>query len=162
VAQTAIALGRIGTRWTGQEIDVSDVEDLDGFAEVLRDLADDPSDVVVGFVEEDDEYLGIVRVDGEEGEARVFVSDRRALESSELASRLFEDALATPTLGGEDEEGGLPEADPGGDVSLLDDLGTPGEVLLELLAEEGMLPADVVAAICERAGALDVLDEVRG
>jgi putative tRNA adenosine deaminase-associated protein len=162
VAQTAIALARNGTRWTGQEIDVGDVEDLDGFADVLRDLVSDPADVVVGFVEEDDEYLGIVRVDGEEGDARVFVSDRRVLETSDLASRLFEDALPVPAQGDDDEEGGLPEADPGGDVALLEDLGIPGEVLLDLLATEGMLPADVVAAICERAGALDVLDEVRG
>jgi hypothetical protein len=27
--------------------------------------------------------------------------------------------------------------------------------------EEGLLPADVVSALCERAGCLDVLDEIR-
>jgi putative tRNA adenosine deaminase-associated protein len=48
-----------------------------------------------------------------------------------------------------------------GDTDLLSDLGTPGDVLLELCAEEGLLPGDVMSALCERAGCLDVLDEIR-
>ena len=40
-------------------------------------------------------------------------------------------------------------------------VGTPGEQLLELCAEEGMLPADVIGVVCERAGCLDVLESLR-
>lgn len=158
MAQTAIALARKGHRWIGQEIDPGEVEDLDGFADALRDLG---GDIALGFVEEDDEYLGIVRVDGDD-DPRVFVSDRRMIDTSDLANRLFEDTLPLSAQTEDDEEGTLPEADPAGDVELLADLGTPGDVLVELLAEEGMLPADVVSEVCERAGCLDVLDEVRG
>jgi hypothetical protein len=31
-----------------------------------------------------------------------------------------------------------------------------------LCAEEGALPADVIAALCEAAGCLDVLEKLRG
>lgn len=158
MAQTAIALARKGHRWTGQEIDLGEVEDLDGFADALRDLG---GGTALGFVEENDEYLGIVRVDGDD-DPRVFVSDRRVIDTSDLANRLFEDALPISTQFEDDEEGTVPEADLAGDVELLADLGTSGDVLVELLAEEGMLPADVVSEVCERAGCLDVLDEVRG
>jgi hypothetical protein len=34
--------------------------------------------------------------------------------------------------------------------------------LIQLCAEEGALPSDVIASLCERAGCLDVLDELRG
>jgi hypothetical protein len=34
--------------------------------------------------------------------------------------------------------------------------------LLALCAEEGALPADIIAAVCEAAGCLDVLEKLRG
>ena len=88
------------------------------------------------------------------------------LATSTLAERLFGDALPVvpPDEDDEDDEdtAGRPDAEPVGDPELLADLGTPGDVLIELCAEEGALPSDVVAALCERAGCLDVLDELRG
>ena len=44
---------------------------------------------------------------------------------------------------------------------MLADLGTPADDLLDLCAEEGLLPADVLTVLGERAGFLDVLDGLR-
>ena len=61
----------------------------------------------------------------------------------------------------DDDEGTRPVAEPVGDTDLLADLGTPGTQLVDLCAEEGLLPADVLTAVCERAGCADVLEELR-
>jgi putative tRNA adenosine deaminase-associated protein len=138
---------------------LTDVEDLDSLADELRD---DSGATVVLFVEEDDEWLGIVRVTGD-AEPQVFLSDLRALETSDIADRIFADALPVLPPPGKDDDDDTPpaQAEAVGDSGLLADLGTPGDVLVELCAEEGLLPGDVVSALCERAGCLDVLDEIR-
>ena len=61
----------------------------------------------------------------------------------------------------EEDEGIHPVAEPVGDTGLLSDLGTSADDLLALCAEEGLLPADVLAAVGERAGFADVLEQVR-
>ena len=61
----------------------------------------------------------------------------------------------------DDDDTPRPAAEAVGDTDLLADLGTSGDVLVELCAEEGLLPGDVVSALCERAGCLDILDEIR-
>jgi putative tRNA adenosine deaminase-associated protein len=159
VAHTATAMSRDASGWRGEERSLDDVEDLDALAD---DLRDDASETVVLYVEEDDEWLGIVRVSGD-AEPKVFLSDRRALETSDLAERIFADALPVlpPPGGDDDEDTPRLQAEAVGDTDLLSDLGTPGDVLLELCAEEGLLPGDVMSALCERAGCLDVLDEIR-
>jgi putative tRNA adenosine deaminase-associated protein len=162
VSYTATALARTDTGWTARDLELTEVEDLDAAADLLRDLADGV--IALLMVEEDDEYLGIVRVRGDD-DPRVFISDVRAVESSPLATRLFSDALPvdeTIEVDDEEEDAPRPEADPGGDPGLLSDLGTPAPVLLALCAEKGMLPADVIYAVCENAGCIDVLEEVRG
>lgn len=154
MSQNAIAIAREGGNWSAHELDLADAQDLDSFADLLRDLSDE---VVLGFVEEDDEYVGVVRVDGD-GDPRVFLSDRRVLGSYDLAERLFGDALPAAPPAEADDDTPARLAMPAGDVDLLEDLGTPGEVLVDLIAEEGMLPADVIAALGERAGVGDILD----
>jgi putative tRNA adenosine deaminase-associated protein len=155
VKHTAIAIARRDGRWSGHEIGLDAVEDLDAFVEILHDL---PGELALGFVEEDDEYLGIVRVT-QDGDARVFLSDRRALATSDLADRLFSDALPAGKPADSDDETDNPLlAAPAGDVELLADLGTPADVLVELIAEGGVLPTDVIAEIGERAGCEDALD----
>jgi putative tRNA adenosine deaminase-associated protein len=158
VAHTAIAMTRRPSGWTGEEHELYEIEDLDTLVDELRDDADAS---VVLFVEEDDEWLGIVRVTGD-ADPQVFLSDRRALETSDLADRIFADALPVlPPPGNDDDDTPRAQAEAVGDSDLLSDVGTPGDVLLELCAEEGLLPGDVVSAVCERAGCLDVLDEIR-
>lgn len=158
----ATALVRRDARWTGREIDLDDLDDLDAVLDLLRDLAGDDTATALLLVEEDDEWLGIVRVDGD-GDPRVFVSDARVLDHSEVATLLFEDAPRSGVEEPEDDEESVPrpETEPAGDIDLLTDLGTSGGELLALCAEEGMLPADVISAVCEKAGCLEVVEELR-
>ena len=159
----AAALARTSEGWTGRELDLHEVEDLESLAEELRDLVDDEQGLALLLLEEDDEYVGVVRVDaGDLDEPRVFLSDRRAVLGSDVAAMLWEDA-EDEDAGDDDEEdeGTRPVAEPAGDPALLADLGTSSHVLLELCAEEGLLPADVLTGIAERAGFLEVLDALR-
>jgi putative tRNA adenosine deaminase-associated protein len=163
VSYFAAALARTDAGWTGEEIDLDEVDDLDALAEQLRDLVGDGPGPGLLLLEQDDEHLAIVRVDGGAGslrEPRVFLSDRRAVQGSEVAAMLWEEA---PPAGDDDDEdeGTRPIAEPVGDAGLLADLGTSEQDLLDLCAEEGLLPADVLSAVCERAGCEDVLDQLR-
>ena len=168
MAYFAAALARSDGAWVGSEFDLDDVEDLDQVVDMLRELAGDDSEgPALLFVEEDDEWFGVVRVDGD-NDPRVFVSDSRVVEQSRVAGILYEEAAAQPVLEAEesedddDEESMRPAAEPAGDAELVADLGTSSARLLELCAEEGQLPADIITAICERAGCLDELDQLRG
>lgn len=166
MANLAVALVRTRGGWKGSELSLEDVDDLDTLADLMRELdGAGSSTAVLCFVEEDDEWFAIVRLAGDD-DPRVFLSDRRMTDQSELAERLFADAMPIPAPRSEDdeeeEESVRPVSEPAGDVEILDDLQTSAEALLELVAEEGLLPSDVVAAICERAGATEALDEVRG
>jgi putative tRNA adenosine deaminase-associated protein len=163
VSTKAVAIAREDARWRAYDLDPTELEDLDALTDAMRDLGDG---LVVAFVEEDDEYLAIVRIDEDSSDPRVFLSDRRVLGTSDLAEALLADALPLPAPRGGDEddedEAVMLHAQPIGDLDLLDDLGTPAEALIALISEEGMLPGDVVSAISDRAGAGEILDEVRG
>ena len=158
----AAALARTEDGWVGRELDLDDVADLEALAEQLRELTGDGEGPGLLLLEEDDEYVAVVRVDGGTGgldEPRVFLSDRRAVQASEVAAMLWEDApLDDP---GDDDEGTRPVAEPVGDGGLLADLGTSSDELLELCAEEGLLPADVLTALGERAGFAEALESLR-
>ena len=159
----AAALARTEGGWTGAELDLSGVEDLDELADLLRDLTGDGPGPALLLLEEDDEHLAVVRVDGGAGsleEPRVFLSDRRAVLASDVAQMLWEEDAPVDEDDDEDE-GTRPIAEPVGDAAVLADLGTPADTLLELCAEEGLLPADVLTALCERAGCEDVLESLR-
>lgn len=159
----AAALARAGDDWTAHEVDLDEVEDLESLADQLREMTGDGEGPALLLLEEDDEYVAVVRVDGGAGsldEPRVFLSDRRAVQASEVAAMLWEDAPAAATDDAEDE-GIRPVAEPVGDAGLLADLGISSDDLLALCAGEGLLPADVLAAVCERAGCADVLEQLR-
>jgi len=161
VSYFAAALARTEEGWTGAEVDLSEAEDLEALAELLRDLTGEGPGPALVLLEEDDEYLAVVRVDGGSGgltEPRVFLSDRRAVQQSDVAAMLWEEAEEHDD---DDEEGTRPVAEPVGDASLLADLGTPAPDLLRLCAEEGRLPADVMTELCERAGCADALEGLR-
>jgi putative tRNA adenosine deaminase-associated protein len=170
VSHFAVALARTDDDWVAREMNLTGIEDLDTLVDELRDVvADTGASSVVLFVEEDDEYLAIVRLDGE-AEPRVFLSDVRAVDTSAIAAMLYEEAAAESLEEQEteeddedgDEDGSLrAEADPAGDHELLSDLGTPGKVLLDLCAEEGMLPADVITSVCESLGCLEQVEALR-
>jgi putative tRNA adenosine deaminase-associated protein len=171
VTYATAALARVNSSWFGEELELDEVEDLDGVVELLREVVGDEPDTALLFVEEDDEWFAILRVDAD-GEPRVFVSDARVIASSETAALFAEAAIESvvedPAADDDDEDGddddeGIPaDGDPTGDPTLLADLGTPAARLLELCAAEGQLPADVIATLCEAAGCLDVLEKLRG
>lgn len=160
----AAALARTDDGWTGREFDLDDFEDLESLAEELRDLSGDGAGPALLLLEEDDEYVALVRVDGGVGaldEPRVFLSDRRAVQDSEVAAMLWEGAPLHEPDEDDEDEGTRPVAEPVGDATLLVDLGTPEEALLRLCAEEGLLPADVLTGVADRGGFLEVLEGLR-
>jgi putative tRNA adenosine deaminase-associated protein len=169
VTYATAALARSGSAWFGDEVELADVEDLDGVVEMLREVVGDQPDVALLFVEEDDEWFAVLRVDAD-GEPRVFVSDARVVASSETAALFAEAAIEAAVdeidddedEADDDEEGTRADGDPTGDPTLLADLGTSPARLLGLCAEEGKLPADVISDLCEAAGCLDVLEKLRG
>ena len=163
----AAALTRTEDGWTGREFDLDEYDDLEGLADDLRDLSGDDGGPAILLLEEDDEYVGLVRVDGGAGsllEPRVFLSDRRAVLTNGVASLLWEDSGVDDDEDDEEqeeEESAHPVAEPVGDSALLADFGTSASDLLRLCAEEGLLPADVLTGVAERGGFLDVLDGLR-
>jgi putative tRNA adenosine deaminase-associated protein len=172
VSYATAAIARVGGAWFGDELELVDVEDLDGVVELLREVVSDDAEVALLFVEEDDEWFAILRVDSD-GDPRVFVSDARVIASSDTAALFAEAAIEASAddddLDGADEaddddedEGTRADGDPTGDAGLLSDLGTSADQLLALCAEEGKLPSDVISDLCESAGCLDVLDKLRG
>lgn len=167
----AAALARVDAAWFGDELELNEVEDLDGVVELLREVVGDDAKTALLFVEEDDEWFAVLRVDAD-NEPRVFVSDARVIASSDTAA-LFGEAAVEISVDDDDadddgedvtdpDEGTRADGDPTGDPTLLADLGTPAARLLELCAEEGQLPADVISTLCEAAGCLDVLEKLRG
>ena len=166
----ASTLARVDSAWFGDDVSLDDVEDLDGVVEMVREVIGDDADTGLLFVEQDDEWFAIVRIN-EAGDPRVFVSDARVVSSSEIAAMLAEGAIEVSPIDDdadddededEVEDPALADGDPVGDASLMGDLGTSASRLLALCAEEGALPADVIAALCEAAGCLDVLEKLRG
>jgi putative tRNA adenosine deaminase-associated protein len=172
VTYVASALARVDGAWFGDDVVIEDVEDLDGLVELVREAVGDEAETGILFVEEDDEWFAVLRIDAD-GDPRVFISDVRVVASSELAALFGEAAIevSVEDESSDDEDADDEEdddtvaridADPAGDSALLSDLGTSGPRLLAMCAEEGQLPADVISGLCEAAGCLDVLDKLRG
>lgn len=170
MAYFAVAAVRDQTGWSADEVDLSGVTDLEEVADRLRDV-DPEAEVSVLFVEADDTYLVILRLD--EGEdLRIFGSDSAFADESRLGALLLED-LTAPELdleevpeaekpSGDEEAPAIdPDADPVGDADLLADLGVPAQRLLALCARVGMLPADVTTEVCQAIGCSDEIEELR-
>ena len=161
--------------WHSTEVELEGLADIDEVAEVMRDASVDDGPVLL-FVEEDDEWFAIVRVDGV-GEPRTFISDARVVPGSELAALVYEeeppqDAFEEPESALDDEDdvdldeeeeepAARPDAEPRGATDVLADLGISAPQLLAMCAEEGMLPADVITAVCERLGCAEEIEVYR-
>jgi putative tRNA adenosine deaminase-associated protein len=151
--------------WTVSELDLRGVEDVEEAADRLRDLAD--GDLSLLFVEADDEYLVILRID-EGSDLRVFGSDAAYADESALGAALLGDLETErfPDFGDEEEDeeerpASDPDANPAGDADILADLKVPGKKLLALCAQDGMLPSMVTAEICKILGCVDEVEELR-
>lgn len=166
----AAARGKNG--WTTSELDLTGVADLDEVADLLRDVEPD-ADLSLLFVESDDLYLVVLRLDDGE-DLRVFGSDSAFADESRLGALLLGDieapvleidALDDPPSAVDDDEDDRPaadpDADPVGDAELLADIGVSGSRLLALCSAEGLLPADVTAELCQRIGCGDEMEALR-
>jgi putative tRNA adenosine deaminase-associated protein len=161
VSYFAAALARTPAGWTAEELDLDGLTDVDAVADRVRDV-DGEAETALLFVEEDDEYVAILRVDADD--LRVFVSDSQAAESYPVAG-IFAGAVEEeppPPDDDEDEDEDPPDSEPVGDADLLADLGTPRRDLIALVTHERTLPSDVISEVCERAGCLDELETLRG
>ena len=156
----AAALVQGADGWSAREVDMDAVEDLDSLVELLRDSAD--GGTALFFLEEDDEYLAIVRVDGD-GDPRTFISDDRAVGTSSRAALIMEDVTPPEEAEPDDDEdeGTRPDAEVAGDADIVASFGVSADSLVALCQTEGMLPGDIVTAVCEKAGCVEVLDEIR-
>jgi putative tRNA adenosine deaminase-associated protein len=171
----AVIRGKSG--WSASELDLSDAADVDQVADQMRDI-DPNAGLTLLFVEADDTYLTILRLD--EGEdLRIFGSDSAYVDESRLGKLLLGDVTEQATeaavdgdldadLEGEPEEeeeeerpAADPTATPIGDADLLADLGVSAHRLLGLCATDGLMPADVTAEVCQAIGCGDEVEELR-
>jgi putative tRNA adenosine deaminase-associated protein len=175
----AALLARTEDGWEASDTELDDVESMTDLADLAREASAD-DDTVLLCIEQEDAWFGIVRVDGEEGEPRVYVSDAAAalrssygeiLLTDELLGREPEDPAALDQLVDLDgTEDGEPEAEEDAEAADADTvvragpLGDPG-----LLADFGMeesavltlTPQDALNAVAEALGCTDVLEAVR-
>jgi putative tRNA adenosine deaminase-associated protein len=171
VSYFAAAVVRGSKGWAASELDLTGAADVEEVADRLRDV-DQDAEISLLFVESDDVYLVVMRLD--EGEdLRVFGSDAAFAEESRLGALLLgeveEPALEIDDVAGvaapveTDAEPPAPEpdVDPIGDADLLADLGLSARQLLALCATEGMLPADVTAEVGQLLGFGDEVEELR-
>ncbi|MEU4065987.1 hypothetical protein AB0F25_26830 [Streptomyces wedmorensis] len=175
----AALLARTEDGWEASDTELDDVETLSDLAELAREASDD--DTVIVYIEQEDAWFGIVRIEGEE-DPRIYVSDGAAaarssygeiltreilgedldaeldeLEALDLDGTEDGEPLADEADGDDDEAdaaaGAVPSA-PVGDSLVLADLGLSER---ELRA----LDSDALAVIAEALGAAEVLEAVR-
>jgi putative tRNA adenosine deaminase-associated protein len=181
VSYFAAAVARDDDGWSASEVSLSDAADVEDVADRMRDLS--PSaDVTLLFAEFDDVYLVVLRLDQGE-DLRVFGSDTAFANESRFGAMLLGDLTPPVTTAefdtveasqveapapdtgadssGSDRSAALPDAEPVGDPDLLTDLGVASSRLLELCAQEGMLPADITAELCQAIGCGDEVEELR-
>jgi putative tRNA adenosine deaminase-associated protein len=181
VSYFAAVVARGPKGWTATELDLDGVADVDEVADLAREV-DPAAEVSLLFVECEDEYLVVMRLDGDD-DPRVFASDAAFAAESRIGGLLLEGLEPVAGAAGdvdeledlavhddsdvrvgdaeEDDEDETPTLHPVGDPDLLGDLGTPAKDLLALCAHEGTLPADVMVELCSRAGCADALEELR-
>ncbi|MCX4824183.1 hypothetical protein OG883_30860 [Streptomyces sp. NBC_01142] len=176
----AALLARTQDGWEASDTELDDVETLSDLTDLAREASVD-EDTVLVFIEQEDAWFGLVRVEGEE-DPRIYVSDAAAAARSS-----YGEILTKELLGGEDPdpaddldaldldgtEDGEPDEDeedeadgesgpvgefvpagPVGDRQILMDLGLSER---ELLA----LDTDALPEIADSLGAADVLEAVR-
>jgi putative tRNA adenosine deaminase-associated protein len=165
VSYFAAAAGRSAGAWAASEFSLSGAADVEDVADRLRDV-DPDAEISLLFVESDDVYLVILRLDQGE-DLRIFGSDGAFAEESRVGALLLgeieEPVLEIDEAVIEDSDTSPPPADvdPVGDADLLVDLGVPAVRLRELCAHEGMLPSDITAELCVAIGCGDEVEELR-
>ncbi|MFG3304863.1 hypothetical protein [Streptomyces wuyuanensis] len=168
----AALLARTEDGWVASDTELDDVETLSDLTDLARDASVN-EDTVLAFIEQEDAWFGIVRVDGED-DPRVFVSDAAS------AARSSYGAMLTDELLGKDEEDdeldsldldGTEDGEPETEEETADDsdavpIGPLGD--FDLLADLGMsskelrlLSSDALTEIADTLGASEILEAVR-
>ena len=173
----AAAVVKDADGWSAAKVSLAGAADVEDVADRVRDV-EPAAEISLLFVEADDTYLAILRLDNGE-DLRIFGSDVAFAEESRLGALLIGDlaqpaeelasgVLDDPDFGEEDpdsdEEPEAPPpavADPAGDADLLADLGLPADQLLELCGNDGMLPSDITSEVCQAIGCGDEIEELR-
>ena len=97
VAYFAALLARSADRWSARDADLDEIEDVAGLVEFMReapqDEEEDEPDTTVLFLEQEDVWFAVVRLDAEE-DPRLFVSDVAAVSRSAYADLLLSGDLA--------------------------------------------------------------------
>jgi len=175
----AALLARTHDGWEASDTELDDVETLSDLTDLAREASVD-EDTVLVFIEQEDAWFGVLRVEGEE-DPRIFVSDAAAAARSSYGEILTNELLGRDdddpaddldslnldgTEDGEPEEeeqstadvpaqgGETVPAGPVGDREILADLGLSEKELLTL-------DTDALMEIADALGAGEVLETVR-
>ncbi|MFJ6748120.1 MULTISPECIES: hypothetical protein [unclassified Streptomyces] len=181
----AALLARTEDGWEASDTELDNVETFADLADLAREAAVD-DDTVVAFIEQEDAWFGVIRVDGEE-DPRVFLSNAAAAARSsygammtdELLGRDEDDAADLDSLDLDGTEDGEPESDAEPSDDDNDDneavngsdgpapppgpLGDP-ELLADLgVSEKELLALDgeALSTIADSLGCTEVLEAVR-
>jgi putative tRNA adenosine deaminase-associated protein len=187
VAYFAALLAHTDDGWDVSETELDDVETLADLADLAREAAEDEETVLV-FIEQEDSWFAVVRVDGEE-DPRIFVSDASAASRSAYGEIVLTDEIVGRSSGDDlddlvveldddtsssdgdevdeedDEDEAVADSDelpngPLGDAGLLIDFGIGAKELMDM-SVEGSLPGDALTEIADALGCGDVLESVR-
>lgn len=91
MAYFAAVLARTEDGWDVSETELDNVETLADLADLAREAAED-DDTVLVFIEQEDSWFAVVRVDGEE-DPRIFVSDAAAAARSSYGDVVLTEEL---------------------------------------------------------------------
>ncbi|MEV5199080.1 hypothetical protein [Streptomyces sp. NPDC053720] len=185
----AALLARTEDGWEASDTELDDVETLSDLTDLAREASVD-EDTVLVFIEQEDAWFGVVRVDGEE-DPRIFVSDATAAARSSYGEILLTDELLGREPGAEDTiaaleelvgldgtEDGDPDTTPDNNNATTtddDDDGLDADAVpagplgdTRILADLGlpeaellMLRTDALVEIADALGAAEVLETVR-
>ncbi|MFJ8931916.1 MULTISPECIES: tRNA adenosine deaminase-associated protein [unclassified Streptomyces] len=182
----AALLARTEDGWEASDTELDDVETLSDLSDLAREAAAEAGaedDTILVFIEQEDAWFGVVRIDGEE-DPRIYVSDAAAAARSSYGEILLTDELLGKAPDGsdavddldaldldgtedgepdgesasdDDEDAGAEVVPPGplGDSGVLADLGVAEKDLLTL---DG---TDALGEIADALGASEVLETVR-
>ncbi|GGN65462.1 hypothetical protein ACFXN2_15205 [Streptomyces kronopolitis] len=182
----AALLARTEDGWEASDTELDDVETLTDLADLAREAAVD-DDTVVAFIEQEDAWFGVIRVDGED-DPRVFLSNAAAAAKSSYGAMLTDELLGREEDDAADDldsldldgtEDGEPDPDDNNDHDHAPDEsldavngsdGPPRGPLGDaaLLADLGVseqellaLDGDALSTIADSLGCTEVLEAVR-
>ncbi|GAA2957109.1 MULTISPECIES: hypothetical protein [Streptomycetaceae] len=185
----AALLARTEDGWEASDTELDDVETLSDLTDLAREASTD-EDTVLVYIEQEDAWFGVIRVDGEE-DPRIYVSDASAAARSSYGEILLTDELLGREPGAGDEIAALEElvdldgTEDGDDEGGADGRAAPAVTDLDLdhdpdavpagplgelgiLADLGLsekelltLRTDALVEIADALGAAEVLESVR-